>query len=66
MDIKKYQKVSSDIWGIFKKHLPADADLGEFTADVSELDRKYKDTDEYLFMQKLLKVYFDELNRMKG
>ena len=69
MDINKYQEISADIWKIFKKYHPDDADLNEFTADVAALDQKYheaNDIDAYRFMQKLLKVYFDELSRVKG
>lgn len=64
--IKIYQGISADVWTIFKKFLPEDSDLDEFTDQVSSLTKKYKGTEEYEFMQKLLKVYFDELNRVKG
>lgn len=66
MDIKLIQQISSDVWNTFRKYHPQDANLAEFSADVHELDQKYKETDGYTFMQKLLKVYFDELNRIKG
>ena len=66
MDIKNYQQISADIWNIFKKYLPSDADLGSFADDVHQLTEKYGDTEYREFMQKLLKVYFDELNRIKG
>ena len=66
MNSKRYMEISNDIWRVFKKYLPAEADLSTFANDVHYLDQKYKDEDEYQFMQKLLKVYFDELNRMKG
>jgi hypothetical protein len=49
---------------LFKKYLPTNADLTTFTEDVHKLDQKYHeagDLDAYRFMQKLLKVYFDEL-----
>lgn len=65
-DLKKYHEITTDIWKIFKKYYPEKSDLDTFVADVHELDQKYKDTDGYTFMQKLLKVYFDELNRIKG
>ena len=64
--IKIYQEISADIWTIFKKYLPEGTDLDEFTDQVSSLTKKYKGTEGYQFMQKLLKVYFDELNRVKG
>lgn len=67
--VSKYRAISTDIWVLFKKYLPADADLTSFTEDVHALDQKYhdmNDLDAYGFMQKLLKVYFDELNKIKG
>lgn len=66
MTIKDYTIISSDVWTIFKKYLPSDADLGSFADDVHQLTEKYGDTEYREFMQKLLKVYFDELNRIKG
>lgn len=69
MTINEYAAVSNDVWQIFKKYAPADASLDSFTDDVHALDQKYhemNDLDAYGFMQKLLKVYFDELNRIKG
>lgn len=64
--LQNYQEVSNDIWKIFKKYYPMDADLTTFADDVHALDQKYKGQDGYKFMQKLLKVYFDELNELKG
>ena len=64
--VSKYSEISRDVWVLFKKYLPIGADLTPFADDVHDLDTKYKGTDGYQFMQKLLKVYFDELNRMKG
>ena len=65
-DLKKYHEITTDIWKIFKKYYPEESNLDTFVDDVHELDQKCKDTDGYTFMQKLLKVYFDELNRIKG
>lgn len=65
-ELKKYHEVTTDIWKIFKKYYPEDANLDEFADDVHELTVKYEGTDECKFMQALLKVYFDELNRIKG
>lgn len=62
----RYREVSGDVWMIFKKYLSEDADLTAWVDDVHALDEKYHETKEYEFMQKLLKVYFDELNRIKG
>lgn len=67
--VSKYSEISRDVWVLFKKYLPTNADLSEFTDDVHALDRKYhemNDLDAYGFMQKLMKVYFDELKDMKG
>ena len=65
-DLKKYHEITTDIWKIFKKYYPEDANLDEFADDVHQLTEKYGDTEYREFMQKLLKVYFDELNRIKG
>ena len=64
--VSKYSAISTDIWILFKKYLPTSADLSAFASDVHALDQKYKDEDEYQFMQRLLKVYFDELKEIKG
>ena len=95
--IDDYKQVSADVWTVFKKYFPADADTTDFTDDVHKLDLKYKPefTDnvheldlkckpeftedvhkldlkytpelrQYCFMRQLLKVYFDELNELKG
>ena len=61
-----YKDVSADVWVIFKKYLPEGVNLDEFAQDVHELNSKYEGAADYKFMQKLLKVYFDELNRIKG
>ena len=66
VNISVYQEVSADVWKLFRKYHEPDADLNGFTADVDVLDRKYKDDELYGFMQKLFKVYFDELNKLKG
>ena len=66
MDSKKYMEISNDIWRVFKRYLPDNADLSKFAADVHYLDRKYAKDEGYQFMQKLLKVYFDELKELKA
>jgi len=63
--ISKYREISGFVWDFFKKYLPTDADLTNLVNDIGWFDEKYMGTDEYDFMQKLLKVYFDELNRIK-
>ena len=63
----RYQEISADVWKVFKKYLPEEADLDTFVDDVHELNNKYEpNMVEFRFMNKLLKVYFDELNRVKG
>lgn len=62
----KYREISGDVWKLFKKYLPSDASLDDFGDDVGNLDKKYKGKEGYRFMQRLLKVYFDELNDIKG
>ena len=64
--VSKYSAISTDVWVLFKKYLPTDADLTPFANDVDNLYKKYKNDSEYEFMKKLLKVYFDELKRAKG
>lgn len=65
--IEEYQAISADVWRVFKKYFPADVNTETFADEVHELDQKYKkDVRQYCFMQKLLKVYFDELNELKG
>lgn len=65
--IEEYRGISADVWNVFKKYFPEDADTDSFVNDVHVLDEKYrKDVRQYCFMQKLLKVYFDELNELKG
>lgn len=64
--VSKYSEISTDVWNIFKKYLPTDADLITFADDIHLLDQKYNDQDTYEFMKKLMKVYFYELNRIKG
>lgn len=67
MDLKRYHEITIDVWKLFKKYQPKGVDLNEFAADVHELDRKYENNrEEFMFMNKLLKVYFDELHRIKG
>ena len=65
--LDEYKNIPADVWLIFKKYFPNGVDLTGFADDVHALDEKYKkDERQYRFMQKLLKVYFDELNEMKG
>lgn len=69
LSVSAYCEISADIWSIFKKYAPDDADLTTFTEDVHKLDQKYHeagDLDAYRFMQKLMKVYFDELGVIKN
>ena len=61
--IDEYKQISGDVWTIFKTYFPKDADTSTFAEDIHKLDVKYKSDP---FMQKLLKVYFDELKDMKG
>ena len=64
--ISEYQQISADVWQIFKKYFPDDADTSSFTEEVGKLDKKYHDNPRmYDFMQRLLRVYFQELNELK-
>lgn len=63
--IEEYKNISSDVWLTFKKYFPRDTDLTDMPDDLHELDQKYKaDVRQYEFMQKLVKVYFGELNEL--
>ena len=64
--VSKYSEISRDVWVLFKKYLPIDADVTPFANDVDDLYKKYIHEPEYEFMKKLLKVYFDELAKAKG
>ena len=69
LSVSAYCEISADVWNIFKKYAPDDADLMTFSADVHKLDQKYhemNDLNAYRSMQKLLKVYFDELGVVKN
>ena len=65
--IAEYQGISADVWSVFKKYFHEGANTDSFTDDVHALDEKYNDNPRtYEFMKKLLKVYFNELNELKG
>ena len=65
--IEEYRDISSDVWAVFKKYFPDGSSTDTFAAEVGVLEEKYKmDVRQYCFMRKLLKVYFDELNELKG
>ena len=65
--VSRYSEISTDVWKLFKKYVLTGIDLNDFAADVHVLDRKYENNrEEFMFMNKLLKVYFDELHRIKG
>ena len=65
--LDEYKTISADVWTIFKKYFPDGSDTTSFPDDIHVLDEKYKSNPRtYEFMRKLLKVYFDELNELKG
>ena len=65
--LEEYREISADVWKVFKDYFPKDADTMGFPKDVQELTTKYKENPRtYEFFQKLMKVYFDELNELKG
>lgn len=65
--IEEYRDISAEVWMFFKKYFPDGASLSEVAEDIHKLETKYKsDLRQYCFMRKLLKVYFDELNELKG
>lgn len=63
--IEEYKNISADVWMIFKRFFPDGSDLTDLPDEIHKLDQKYKpDVRQYCFMQRLLKVYFDELNEL--
>jgi len=65
--IEEYRDISADVWNAFKTYFPKDVDTSSFAKDIHVLDEKYgKNPRTYEFYQKLLKVYFQELNELKG
>ena len=64
--LKKYGEISTNVWAVFKKYLPENASLHPLCDDMQALDDEYKGKEGYRFMQRLLKVYFDELRDIKG
>jgi len=66
VQMAEIQGISTDVWKIFKKYYPEGSNLDEWANDVHALDEKYRGTEGYEFMQKLLKVYFNELVEVKG
>lgn len=65
--LEEYREISQDVWTVFKKYFPKDVSSDTFVDDVRVLDEKYKENPRtYEFMQKLLKVYFQELNELRG
>lgn len=64
--IEEYRNMSNDVWQIFKKYFPADANNDTFPDDVSAVGKKYYDNPRtYEFVIKLLRVYTQELNEIK-
>ena len=65
--LNEYKTISADVWMIFRKYFPNDADTATFAEDIHQLDQKYRDNPRtYEFCQKLMRVYFQELNEIKG
>ena len=65
--IQQYRDMSAEVWQIFKKYYPDDADTNEFPDDAIAIGNKYKGNIRYYeFVIKLLRVYMQELNEIKG
>ena len=65
--IQQYRDMSAEVWQIFKKYYPDDADTNEFPDDAITIGNKYKGNIRYYeFVIKLLRVYMQELNEIKG
>lgn len=65
-EMAKYREISADVWKIFTTYLPDGVSTDDFAEQIHELDGKYKGGPGYEFMQRLMKVYFDELRGLKG
>ena len=61
-----FHEISSDVWKVFKKYYDTNVSAETFAEDVEVLDKKYDKSPKKRFMQKLLKVYFDELREVRG
>lgn len=66
MDIKKYTEISTDVWKLFRDKQTNVITWDAFWDGVHELNNKYEGHEGYTLMQKLLKVYFDELKEVNG
>ena len=64
LPIDLYKQISGDVWILFKnRHTEANG-WEKFWDGVHELNEKYYGCPAYDFMQKLLKLYFDELKEV--
>lgn len=64
--IDEYRAISGDVWQIYKKYFPDDANLMEYESDVSYITKKYdKNPRTYEFACNLLRVYHKELVELK-
>ena len=65
--IQQYRDMSAEVWQIFKKYYPDDADTNGFPDDATAIGNKYKGNIRYYeIVVKLLRVYMQELNEIKG
>ncbi len=64
MDIKQYTDISRDVWKLFKDKYTNEISWEKFWDGVHELNEEYEGCIAYEFMQKLLKLYFDELKEV--
>lgn len=65
--LKEFANISNEVWQIFRKYYPEDANVDDFPNDVAQIGKKYKADDlKYEYVCELLRVYTHVLNRMKG
>ena len=65
--ISEYRDMSNEVWQIFTKYYPDNMPPDDFPDDVSAIGKKYyHNIRRWEFVVKLLRVYTQELNEIKG
>lgn len=62
--LEAYTDISRDVWKLFKDKYTNEISWAKFWDGVHELNEEYEGCIAYEFMQKLLKLYFDELKEV--
>lgn len=65
--IAEYRDMASEVWQIFKKCYPDDVPADVFVNESQALGNKYyHDVRRWEFVVKMLRVFMQELNEIKG